>query len=755
MSRVFRGSMLVGLLVVFCAGCKSDGGDFVTPPPLGDGGIRDRVQPDMPKAPNQDGSSEKIIGGDGAAGDVTVTIINPMDDGVVKLADRFVPVVEVAVTSVGGLEDPVKEVTAEIFDEKGLAVSTVKLALSMKTPAADMTAIYRYAETPMDLAAFKSAVYTLRAKATTEGGSGHEAVVTFKGDAGPIIVVASPMADKAFKGSLSANVKITDPLFMPIKDVTMSVGDVEVVPSGPSPSGDYTATFDFSSFIPPLSGMQLFKVRARNANDTLAEKTVPFKVDDEGPEITGTQPEEGEIIGHVITVRANVTDPSGVIASSVHAVIAHGDDKFEITLTGSGSVFEGKFDTSLLPLNALFPTISFRASDTLGNESALGYIVTVDNVGPLGSMRRTVYRMVRKTEEAIQCAHEDPALGGDMPIDGEVVNQLFPVRARIEDRANSVLAGPTPFAKVSGIDPTTVQVYVLDDTDQALMVDTDGNGVCDAVNPNLQPTSTPMSSKDLLKIGMGKVGAGGTADFTPDESVDTNFCESGDEMMSPDFFCKSAFAPWKIGRKGDTGLTLVPPTNEEPPDSALWGLPPIASGLECLGTPFDAYANHINDGWVCLGVSMADMQTNASVSVPLRLCVDIDGDGAECPHRHLKSATSPKDQPIEVETATPHGFSNGDTVVISRAYPISRLDGQWQIEVIDDTHFRIPDLLGGGSVPTNLPAEYMPGIPVNFVIGLNELPDCTGTQVSAGPPAEIDQGTPCVGAGDFGYYRGP
>jgi hypothetical protein len=49
-----------------------------------------------------------------------------------------------------------------------------------------------------------------------------------------------------------------------------------------------------------------------------------------------------------------------------------------------------------------------------------------------------------------------------------------------------------------------------------------------------------------------------------------------------------------------------------------------------VGRQFDALANHVNDGWVCVAVQVSDKLGNTQVSRPLRVCIDKDGMGGEC-----------------------------------------------------------------------------------------------------------------------------
>ncbi len=82
---------------------------------------------------------------------------------------------------------------------------------------------------------------------------------------------------------------------------------------------------------------------------------------------------------------------------------------------------------------------------------------------------------------------------GDMPNDGCMVPQLFDLRARIEDQGNH--ASGLKVTPIAGIDPDNTSVYILTDNTQPLVVDTDGDGYCDAINPLLVADHRPASPR--------------------------------------------------------------------------------------------------------------------------------------------------------------------------------------------------------------------------------------------------------------------
>jgi hypothetical protein len=213
------------------------------------------------------------------------------------------------------------------------------------------------------------------------------------------------------------------------------------------------------------------------------------------------------------------------------------------------------------------------------------------------------------------CSHAFDPVGdyrrlGDMPNDGCGVGQLFDLRAQIEDEGNHGLGSKgSPIALV---DPASVVAYVLDDTSQVLVVDTDGDGICDDVNPQLQPTTTPTAqSHQVLAVRMVGMPPKGKRDFTPDPTPDAS-CPSGKDKLPPEVVC---------GADGSLRSFIHYVGPSEP---AIWTVEPFSAAF-CTGAQLDVHPNDITDGWACIAVVAADRVGNRSVSAPLRVFVDRKG----------------------------------------------------------------------------------------------------------------------------------
>jgi hypothetical protein len=405
--------------------------------------------------------------------------------------------------------------------------------------------------------------------------------------------------------------------------VVLSIAGV-AVPGVVNSNGTYTATilFDSPLFNPSLDGQQTLRVSAANTRATTAVtrvEEVVFNVDNEGPTITIATPLAGELIAGIIPISATVVDPTGILPQSVVVTIA-GIHEVQMSSSG-GDVYTGFFDTRILgPL--IFPNIIVRAQDVNGNQSSAGYLVGLDNASPIATLDSPSLREAQVVDGNLICSTYFDPLGDDAVSDGEGVLQLFDVRARLEDRANA-FTGTGVVVPIAYVDTSSVELFLLDDETRAVVVDTDGDGICDEINPLLVPTSVPVASDEVAEIDMEVIASTGSS-FSPGDPAPTfattgnNQCTGGTDTAPPDLLCASTPLTRVINIPGDE-------------IDVIYGIPP-AVGLQCMGNGVDALATNLADGWACLAVRGVDNLGNANVSAPTRICIDSDDDkGDGCP----------------------------------------------------------------------------------------------------------------------------
>ncbi len=473
-----------------------------------------------------------------------------------------------------------------------------------------------------------SGTYTLVVTAKSSGGTLGQSSLDFEVDNGPVLVVNSPLAHKSYKRSVVIEVVAHDAFGLTGPPVA-TLGSLPPMAMTDAGLPDtYRWTVDFDAQTPPLFGDQLLAVAVTNVNGKRTETQIIFTIDNDGPAITSTHPIPGDIGGGIVDISAVITDNAGVLDASVIAVIGDetGTPLFQLPLKprGGGS-YGALFDTGQLTTCPtppkpgpciVYPTVSFRASDQLGNETTLGYGFALDNVPPVSDLDPGDVRIVRRDG---YCSRRfDPlALNqsiGDMPNDLTVVPQVFDLRARIQDDGNAP-AG-VKGVPIAGIDPDRTSVYILDDVAQPLVVDVDGDGTCDAINPKLLPTTQPPTvNNQVLKVRLAGVPHQGGADFRDDgDPPDPSICDYPPVALPPNFLCSNAQPTIAIGYTP----ALLP---------AVWSVEPINASW-CEGRQFDTLANHIGEGWACIAVQTTDLVGNTSVSAPLRVYIQYNGAGA-------------------------------------------------------------------------------------------------------------------------------
>ena len=92
----------------------------------------------------------------------------------------------------------------------------------------------------------------------------------------------------------------------------------------------------------------------------------------------------------------------------------------------------------------------------------------------------------------------------EVAYEGAVLKQIMGLRARIEDAGNHAPGQRVDY--ISDIDETTVTLFAVGSTPTlpVLAVDTDGDGICDDVNPALVPTSgMVMMPNEALAVAHG------------------------------------------------------------------------------------------------------------------------------------------------------------------------------------------------------------------------------------------------------------
>ena len=554
-------------------------------------------------------------GGTGTDADAfapTLLDMLPIPDGLPF--DSEGPTITIKAPSAGDIVvDDLLRVEATVADPDGVDPTSVILTLPGKQPTT-MTRVAASTndfEALVDVSSLSGEVY-LWIAATDILGHQNSKLVQFTRDPGPVITFLAPTAGGSFKGSLLVEVTVADP--EPLQSFTLLVGKdtVKVTKKTISPTKAlYTGTLDFDAFTPPLSGKQVLTATAANTNGAETEEQRIFYVDDEGPTITVKSQSEGQIIAGTIDLEAEVTDPAGVLPSSVKCVIGDGASAKTVQLKATlnaKNTYTGQFDTRTFDQDQLWPVMSFRAEDVLGNESHRDIQVGLDNGAPIIELDPSskVY-IGRYMLGVLECSHPFDPVGNDAANDLTLVPQIVPLRARVEDQGN--FAASARFTPVAAVEDTSVWMYVSDDTQKPLVVDSTGDGYCDSVNPELVPLGSQPQQGKAIAVNLGAVPVDGEGNFTYWAGSLPAGCTPGTALAPPKPLCTV------------TTLTKAIFYSADPTTPAVYAIPPALAGdqVQCMGLPFDFKANGISKGWTCVAVEAADKAGNVGVSPPLRL----------------------------------------------------------------------------------------------------------------------------------------
>jgi len=481
----------------------------------------------------------------------------------------------------------------------------------------------------------------LAVEARDSAGKMRKVFVQFAIDRGPAITFKQPTASTA-KGSISVELEIKD-LLHPVASgdikATVRPGDnivftvSQVSTAGTTPYiYSALATVDFNSYAPPLDGQQLITAEAKNSSGTRITAQKQFIVDNNGPVINITNPKAGDFVGGVVEIKADITDLSALVPTTVIAVFANDPVNYKVGLTQTtpgGSEYHGFFDVRGLAGNHVLPSLSVRADDVLGNHGEYAHQIIVDTTRMSMELDPPNLRLRKPVDVGQGCSWLFDPLGADAINDLQVVQQIMTVRARVEDHGN--LAPGLQVERFSGIDPASVRLFAVPVTgiDTALVVTNDADSMCDDINPKLVPTSAVTMSGQALSLQMVDIPTNGLADFTNNNPIsgppvdpfvspwpELGCTRMGDDSPTPPPpFCAPTGSPLQkvIARHGDKV-------------GAIWTLPPvfISPPTGCLGFQLDSL-NTLPEGPTCLAVRAMDYAGNINVTPPIRVCIDRGG----------------------------------------------------------------------------------------------------------------------------------
>jgi hypothetical protein len=349
--------------------------------------------------------------------------------------------------------------------------------------------------------------------------------------------------------------------------------------------------------------IEIVATNKRTPTAATATKVLVVKVDSKPPTITVVSPATNTIVGGRVKVILNVTDDlSGVSANTDLTYATLGDivgdkPKFVVGLDrvpGMPNTYTFDFDASNFPGQSDIP-INITASDNVGNKAVKDIKVRFDTVPPWVSLESPYVRDC--TDKQPTCSGRFKALGAS-PQDGAIVGPSTKFRTLVLERG--IVVDKIPQVWISGIQDNSVILYTQPATASSpLVVDNDGDGVCDALAIDLVAGSVTQHT-------MSPVGAAG---IRPPSG-------ESESLLEPAI--PSRFTPLPSGElttKCDSDLYYA--ITQFTPDraTAVYAFDP--TGTHCDGVSFNLGSG---TGWTCIVAVAMDNSGNLGISNPIRVC---------------------------------------------------------------------------------------------------------------------------------------
>jgi len=348
-----------------------------------------------------------------------------------------------------------------------------------------------------------------------------------------------------------------------------------------------------------------------------AQLAYNFGVDGAGPQITIVSPSPliPTVVGVAVKLQFSVKDiESGVDPSTVNVALNGAPAKFfdagnsSWSRTGDNYVYNIP-DTNAVAGSKIQLSVIVQASDNSKNKAlAATAQYWLDTSAPIVDLDPPNVQEVKLNTSGggNYCSDPFDALGSASPSEGDILLTANIFRALVWDLTNF-----TENQKVlhyAGVDPMSVRLYAQDDATQPLLIDTDSDGVCDA----LATEGTQGVVHAPVPIELHPLDASGDAVYSttsPEiEGVCSAVASNGSLIQS---LCEQHVSD--MTRVIDHALS-------ETKEAVVYTVT-STSNLECTGKAVDI-TGAVANGWVCLAAEARDKVGNHGISAPIRVCLN-------------------------------------------------------------------------------------------------------------------------------------
>lgn len=467
---------------------------------------------------------------------------------------------------------------------------------------------------------------------TTHTGSGSMNTLL---DLGPTISLSDPKDKGIYALKSPFKIKFTVAA-APIGDpddaskatsVKLTIGGVDtpISESNDTP-GLYQTSIDFTDktnypVAPTSAQIQVFASDGRKPTAATRRVQADVTIDGDGPTITVMSPANFTIQHGSVPLVVQVTDPSGIMPNSLVASI---NNVLYMNWKENGDTYTQTFDTrDIDKTNVLTQlTINLTAVDNVGNttDPPVSHTLRLDNLPPVISLDPPPLREMKKSGDADYCSQPFDPVGSwaASDLDHVLSSQYF--RALVEDHTNH--SPGAMFNYLSGTNPQLVDMYTQGLSEVPLLIDTNGDHLCDEIYNNENDTTHDKlpDNKLPVKIKLAAVNPGGNAWYAKKglmNVVDEPSCpnEDGGDMHAPDSVCTVYSEMYRV----------VAADRIQGRPAGVYSFNPSNSGSsgECTGAAWEILGNtRGREGWICVAARAEDNIGNVGVSAPLRLCFD-------------------------------------------------------------------------------------------------------------------------------------
>ncbi|MEZ4288252.1 MAG: hypothetical protein R3A47_08945 [Polyangiales bacterium] len=327
---------------------------------------------------------------------------------------------------------------------------------------------------------FEGGTITIGCRVTDTGTPTRCAETTYQTllDPGPNIRIIQPSTNPSIhSGSITVQFAISadpiadgDTLYNMINPVTLVVAgsniplDNACVANGAELICTKVIEFDDGSlFSTQPNGAAQLTVTATNGRGVVRSLVYDIVIDSSGPTIEILDPAANGIVGGTTTVRARVTDDSGVNPDSITLTINNSGLPITMMRVSGTNEYVANFDANAYGRNITELTINVSATDIPGNERTRSRSVKLDSTPAVVELDPPTVREGRQQASVLQCSKEFDPLGEDAVSDGQSVGTVPIFRAFAVDRSNT--ADPTPGApfvvSYAGVADDGVQLHFL------------------------------------------------------------------------------------------------------------------------------------------------------------------------------------------------------------------------------------------------------------------------------------------------------